>query len=148
MERGSIEKIGAVFAEMNRYFEERYRETFAIPEDALQERKSGSMRIATFRFNWVFGEADGYEYMEFYRFHRFGDEHARIWEDGTVEDLDTLETMYTYNPDIPGDEERKREESARRYESLLEELSGAGLLEKVPGHTAINTFLMLQKDEE
>lgn len=136
MERGSIDKIGATFTGMNRYFEERYRETFAIPEDALQERKNGSMRIATFQFNWVFGEADGYEYMEFYRFHRFGDEYARIWEDGTVEDLDTLETMYAYNPKIPGDEERKSEESAQRYENLLKELSEAGLLEEVPGHTA------------
>lgn len=142
MERGSIEKIGATFTGMNCHFEERYRETFAIPEDALQERKSGSMRIATFRFNWVFGEGDGYEYMEFYRFHRFGDEHARIWEDGTIEDLDILETMYTYDPKIPGDEERKREESAQMYESLLKELSEAGLLEEVPAHTAINTFLM------
>lgn len=148
MERGSIEKIGVTFAEMNRHFEERYRETFAIPEEALQERKSGTMRIATFQFNWVFGEAGGCEYMEFYRFHRFGDEHARIWEDGTVEQLDTLETMYAYDPKIPGDEERKREESAQRYESLLAELSEAGLLEEVPGHMAVNTFLVLQKEEE
>jgi hypothetical protein len=148
MEGGSIEKIGATFTEMNRHFEERYRETFAIPGDALQERKSGSMRIATFQFNWVFGEADGYEYMEFYRFHRFGDERARIWEDGTVEQLDTLETMYAYDPEIPGDEERKREESAQRYEGLLGELSEAGLLEKVPGHTAVNTFLVLRKENK
>jgi len=148
MERGSIERIGTTFAGMNRHFEERYRETFAIPEDALQERKRGSMRIATFQFNWVFGEADGYEYMEFYRFHRFGDEHARIWEDGTVEQLDVLETMFAYNPEIPGDEERKREESAQRYESLLRELSEAGLLEEVPGHTAINTYLVLRKESE
>jgi hypothetical protein len=133
---------------MNRHFEERYRETFVIPEDALQERKNGSMRIATFQFNWVFGEADGYEYMEFYRFHRFGDEHARIWEDGTVEDLDVLETMYTYNPEIPGDKERKEEESAQRYEILLGELSEAGLLEEVPGHTAMNTYLVLWKESE
>lgn len=133
---------------MNRHFEERYRETFVIPEDALQERKNGSMRIATFQFNWVFGEADGYEYMEFYRFHRFGDEHARIWEDGTVEDLDVLETMYTYNPEIPGDKERKEEESAQRYEILLGELSEAGLLEEVPDHTAMNTYLVLWKESE
>ncbi|MCK9307726.1 MAG: hypothetical protein CVV35_05025 [Methanomicrobiales archaeon HGW-Methanomicrobiales-6] len=148
MERGSIEKIGVTFTQMNRHFEERYRETFVIPEDALQERKNGSMRIATFQFNWVFGEADGYEYMEFYRFHRFGDEHARIWEDGTVEDLDVLETMYTYNPEIPGDKERKEEESAQRYEILLGELSEAGLLEEVPGHTAMNTYLVLWKESE
>lgn len=101
MERGSIEKIGAAFTGMNRSFEEGYRETFAIPEDALQARRSGSMRIATIQFNRVFGEAGGYEYMEFYRFHRFGDEHARIWEDGTVEELDTLETMFVYDPKIP-----------------------------------------------
>jgi hypothetical protein len=148
MERGSIEKIGVTLTQMNRNFEERYRETFVIPEDALQERKNGSMRIATFQFNWVFGEADGYEYMEFYRFHRFGDEHARIWEDGTVEDLDVLETMYTYNPEIPGDKERKEEESAQRYEILLGELSEAGLLEEVPGHTAMNTYLVLWKESE
>jgi len=148
MERGSIEKIGVTFTQMNRHFEERYRETFVIPEDALQERKNGSMRIATFQFNWVFGEADGYEYMEFYRFHRFGDEHARIWEDGTVEDLDVLETMYTYNPEIPGDKERKEEESAQRYEILLGELSEAGLLEEVPDHTAMNTYLVLWKESE
>ena len=134
------------FTEMNRHFEERYREAFTIPEETLQARKNGSMRIATFRFNWVFGETGGYEYVEFYRFHRFGEEHARIWEDGTVEDLDTLETMYAYDPKIPGDEERKREESARRYESLLAELSEAGLLEEVPAHTAINTFLMFQDE--
>lgn len=37
MERGSIEEIGATFTGMNRHFEERYRETFTMPEDALQE---------------------------------------------------------------------------------------------------------------
>lgn len=148
MEKGSIEKIGATFIEMNRHFEEGYRETFAIPEDALQERKNGSMRIAAFQFNWVFGKTDDYEYMEFYRFHRFGDEHARIWEDGTVEQLNTLETMFTYDPKVPGDKERKSEESARRYESLLGELSETGLLEVVPAHTAMNTYLVLRKEKE
>ena len=148
MEKGSLEKMGAAFTEMNRHFEEMYQATFAIPEEALRERKNGSMQVATFHFNWVFGEADGHEYLEFYRFHRFGDEHARIWEDGTVEDLDVLETMYTYNPEIPGDKERKEEESAQRYEILLGELSEAGLLEEVPGHTAMNTYLVLWKESE
>ncbi len=78
MERGPIEKIGAKFIEMNRHFEEMYQVPFAIPDEALRERKNGSMQVATFRFNWVFGEVDGCEYLESYRFHRFGDEHTRI----------------------------------------------------------------------
>ena len=106
------------------------------------------MQIANFLFNWVFGEAGGYEYMEFYRFHHFGDEHARIWEDGTIEQLDILETMYGYNPKIPGDEERKSEESARRYENLLKELAKAGLLEDMPYHKIMNSFLVLRKEEK
>ncbi|GLI46256.1 hypothetical protein [Methanoculleus bourgensis] len=147
MEKGSLEKIGAAFTEMNRHFEEMYQATFAIPEEALRERKNGSMQVAAFHVNWVFGEADGYEYLEFYRFHRFGDEHARIWEDGTIEQLDTLETMFAFDPKIPGDEERKSEESARRYENLLKELAEAGLLEEMPYHTMVNSFLVLRKEE-
>jgi hypothetical protein len=148
MVKGSMERIGATFREINRHFEESYRETFEIPMDALHERKSGSMRIANFQFNWVFGEADGYEYMEFYRFHHFGDEHARIWEDGAIEPLDTLETMYAYDPKVPGDGERKKEESARRYENLLKELSKIGLLEEMPCRAVINSYLVLRKDGE
>ncbi|NLM29781.1 MAG: hypothetical protein GX216_05035 [Methanomicrobiales archaeon] len=147
MEKGSIDKIGAKFIEMNRRFEEMYQVLFAIPEEALRERKNGSMQVATFRFNWVFGEVNGYEYLEFYRFHRFGDEHTRIWEDGTTEDLDTLESMYSYNPDIPGDEERKEKEMMECYERVLNDLAEAGLLGEVPHHTMMNTYLVLHDKE-
>jgi len=148
MERGSIEKMGAKFIEINRRFEEMYQVPFVIPEEALRERKNGSMQVATFRFNWVFGEVDGCEYLEFYRFHRFGDEHTRIWEDRRTEDLDTLETMYGFNPDIPGDKERKEKEMMECYERVLNDLAGAGLLGEVPHHTMMNTYLVLRDGEE
>jgi hypothetical protein len=56
--------------------------------------------------------------------------------------------MYGYNPKIPGDEERKSEESARRYENLLKELAKAGLLEDMPYHKIMNSFLVLRKEEK
>ena len=105
------------------------------------------MQIANFLFNWVFGEAGGYEYMEFYRFHHFGDEHARIWEDGTIESLDTLQTMYAYDLKIPGGQERKKKESAQRYENLLAEPREAGFLGKVPDRTTVNTCFRSSKSD-
>lgn len=147
MEKGSIEKIGATFIDMYRHFAERYQVPFAIPEEALQARRNGSMQVASFHFNWVFGEADGCEYLEFYRFHRFGDEHARIWEDGTVEDLDTLISMYGYDPNIPGDKKRKERAMMERYESMLNELARTGLLGEVPCHTMMNASLVLREEE-
>ena len=77
MERGPIEKIGAKFIEMNRHFEEMYQVPFAIPDEALRERKNGSMQVAAFRFNWVFGEVDGCEYLN-PTVSTAWDEHTRI----------------------------------------------------------------------
>lgn len=92
-------------------------------------------------------------YLEYYSFHRIGgDAHARIYETGEVERLDTLSTMHI----VTGDPEKDRQtvkEQEQRNRRLLEELDDAGLLAggPVPNSFTINAALVtgvLDSDED
>lgn len=81
---------------------------------------------------YVFGEGERGTFLEFYSFHRvWGDLHARIYEDGTVEGLDVLETALPISGDR--DEDRRRIEALnRRNRRLMRQLDDAGLLADGP----------------
>ena len=92
---------------------------------------------------YVFGEDDRGGFLEFYSFHRiWGDVHARIYEDGTVEHLDVLETAVATTGDR--DEDGRRVEAQNeRNRRLLRELDEAGLLSggPVPASFEINAAI-------
>ncbi|HEX2294085.1 MAG TPA: hypothetical protein VHN37_02120 [Actinomycetota bacterium] len=92
---------------------------------------------------YVVGEDDRGRFLEFYSFHRiWGDLHARIRADGTVEDLDVLETAVATTGD-PAEDRRLAEAQNRRNRRLLKELDEAGLLSggPVPASFEINAAL-------
>jgi hypothetical protein len=122
-----------------------------LPDENLRERRKGSLPYGSGgRLYYVFGEEDGREYLEYYAYHRMGDDHARIWEDGTFEGLDELCSMFGYSPDVPGDRERKEAEMQKRYQETLDDLVAKGLFddEPIPGSLAINSYLVLHGDDE
>ncbi len=95
------------------------------------------------RIRYAFGEGDNGAFLEFYSFHRvWGDLHARIHEDGTVEGLDVLETVVPTTGD-PDEDRRAVEQQNRRNRRLLKELDEAGLLSggPVPASFEINAAL-------
>ena len=58
--------------------------------------------------------------------------------------------MFGYNPDIPGDKERKEAEMQKRYRETLGDLIEKGLFEDepVPGSLAINSYLVLHGEDD
>jgi hypothetical protein len=81
---------------------------------------------------YVFGEDDRGRFLEFYSFHRiWGDLHSRIYEDGTVEGMDVLETATVATGD-PDEDKRLVEAQNERNRRLLKELDDAGLLSGGP----------------
>lgn len=101
---------------------------------------------------YVFGEDERGGFLEFYSFHRvWGDLHARIHEDGTVEGLDVLETAVPVTGD-PDEDRRVVEAQNERNQRLLRELDDAGLLSggPVPASFEINAALasgLLDRDD-
>ena len=92
---------------------------------------------------YVLGEDERGAFLEFYSFHRiWGDLHARIYEDGTVEPLDVLETAVATTGDADEDMRRIQAQN-RRNQELLRALDEAGLLSggPVPASFEINAAL-------
>ena len=138
----ALEAIEQAFAHRFKHFDLR------LPDENVRERRKGSIPYGSGRIYFVFGEEGGREYLEFYAYHRMGEDHARIYDDGDYIDLPELCSMFGYNPDIPGDKERKEAEMQHRYRETLDDLIAKGLFddEPVPGSLAINSYLVLHGD--
>jgi hypothetical protein len=64
--------------------------------------------------------------------------------------LPTLETAFAYNPNIPGDDERKRAENAKEYRKTLDDLNAKGMFSSggIPGSLVINSYIMGEEFEK
>ena len=136
----AMEKIQEAFAERFSHFDLR------LPDENVRERRKGSLPYGSGgRIYYVFGEEDGREYLEYYAYHRMGESHGRIDDDGTVVGLPELCSGFCYNPEIPGEKERKEAEMQREYRETLDDLIAKGLFddEPIPGSLAINSYLVL-----
>lgn len=117
------------------------------PRSGFVRQQDGSGRI-----RYVFGEGERGRFLEFYSFHRvWGDVHARIHEDGTVESLEVLETAVATTGDPNGDRSLVEAQN-RRNRRLLAELDDAGLLSggPVPASFQIDATLandLLDRDD-
>lgn len=141
----NLEKIQETFVERFSHFDLR------LPDDHLRNRRKGSIPYGgSGRIYFVFGREEEREYLEYYAYHRMGESHGRIWEDGTRESLPELCSMFGFDPKIPGDKERKEAEMQRRYRETLADLIAKGLFdgEPIPGSLGINSYLVLHGDDD
>ena len=138
----SLEKIQDAFIKEFEQFK------IKIPQENLQDRKSGSIPYGSGRIMFVFGVTDGIEFMEYYGHHRMGDCHGRIYGDGKFVSLPELPEFFGYDPKIPGDKEKKEKEYQEEYEKIYRELVETGLFsaEPVPNSLLINSYLRMKKD--
>jgi ribonuclease HII len=113
--------------------EARFAEYFAnwtihLPEGAVQLEEPGLIQQDGWVIRYVFGNDAGGSYLEFYATHRMtNDRRARIYGSGETSDLEALETMYGYDPKIPGDRDRAQRENRRRNTRVTKELEAHGL---------------------
>ena len=138
----SLEKIQDAFIKEFEQFK------INIPQENLQDRKSGSIPYGSGRIMFVFGAADGMEFMEYYGYHRMGDCRGRIYEDGKLMSLPELPSFFGYDPKIPGDKEKKEKDYQEEYEKINNELVKSGLLSAgpVPNSLLVNSYLRMKKD--
>ena len=54
--------------------------------------------------------------------------HARIYNDGAEESLETLKQFIAYSPDVPGDRERSTKDFASYNRELMNQLQCKGLI--------------------
>lgn len=143
-ERRSLKALEETFDRRFRNFPET-----RLPEENVRERRKGSLPYGSGRTFYVFGEENGREYLEFYAYHRMGDDPAKIYEDGEGVGLPELCSMYGYDPKVPGDKERKRAEMEKEYRETLQDLVVNGLFddEPVPNSLAINSYLALHGND-
>jgi hypothetical protein len=61
-----------------------------LPEEHFRERKKGRMPWGSGMVFYAFGEEDGREFLEYFRYHHMGEAYARIYDDGSIVELPTL----------------------------------------------------------
>jgi hypothetical protein len=140
----SLEEVQKVFMDKFRGF------NLKLPEENLRDRKPGSIPYGSGRILFVFGKERGMEYLEYYAHHRMGDSHGKIYENGERISLPELSSMFSYDPKIPGDEEKKKAEMEKSYRETFEDLERKGLLSAgpIPGSFLINAQLVMKKEEK
>jgi hypothetical protein len=99
-----------------------------LPKDAVQLEVPGLIQQDGWTIRYVFGRDTEGSYLEFYATHpTISDTRVRIYGSGEMEDLEALETTYSYDAKIPGDRERAARESRERNTRIAEELRALGL---------------------
>lgn len=79
----------------------------SLPIDSLANRAKGEILQNGWRIQYVFGSDERGEYLDFYARHRMtNDRHVRVYGDGTRIGLPSEVDFITYDPKVPGDEDR------------------------------------------
>jgi ABC-type sulfate transport system substrate-binding protein len=87
-------------------FKEIYPE-LSFPEGQVR----GTVESENLSVRYCFGEDEnGVPYLDIYSSNKMGSMHLRIKHNGETEALDTYQEGFSYDPDIPGDEERAQKE--------------------------------------
>ncbi|MGD9548265.1 MAG: hypothetical protein AB7V45_12065 [Candidatus Krumholzibacteriia bacterium] len=120
-----------------------------LPEDAVAIRRPGRILQAGWAIWYLFGKDEKGEYLDYYSAHRMtGDEHVRVYEDGSVLALDALVSMRLCSQDPAEDARLEAEHLAenRRIAAMLE-AKGFGITGDEPGGVRINRRLNLSDEE-
>lgn len=114
-----------------------------LPEKNLKKRCSGFIHDAGWLIQYCFGEDENGEYLDYYATHRMTDDsHVRIYEDGEIEDLPTLEGLLLLSDD-PEEANKIREDHDRHNREVV-----AILVNKGFDKFTINMYLNARLDKE
>lgn len=118
-----MNKIQRVFAQEFEHW------GIAIPDDALFQRRKGSISKGGWQINYIVDRDDKGLYLEYYACHRMtNDRHVKIYQDGTRQELDAPQEFYVFHDSIHGDKEKKEKEYYEHNRRVYEELKRKGLL--------------------
>lgn len=119
----SLEAIEQVFA--RKYQSSNLR----LPQDNVRERRKGRLKFGSGMVFYAFGEEDGREYLEYYQYHHMGEGHDRIYDDGTVVQLQTLDDIdVAYG--FSGTPEEEKAEMEREYRETVKSIYSHGLFDE------------------
>ncbi len=91
-----------------------------------ENEQRGTVELGADNIKYAFGKDEkGDAYLDTYSSHRMGSAHLRITHSGEVEVLDTYQEGFSYDAEIPGDEQRAEKEHRKHNERV-----GKLLLEK------------------
>jgi hypothetical protein len=87
-----------------------------LPRENVLERKNGSLRCGSGMLFYAFGTEADREYLEYYCYHHMGEGHARIYDDGTVVELPTLDDLDIASglPHVTAEEKVEMEDEYRK----------------------------------
>lgn len=99
----------------------------------------------------LFGNEDGREHLDYYAMHRMtNDRHVRRFADGTSEQLDAIQDMYSVSRDASVEEQaRGREEFRERNREIQRMLEEKGFRMTSSAHLSaqINRYLLTKSEE-
>lgn len=101
-----------------------------LPIESIEAGSKDNIVKHGWSISFLFGKKNGKEYLDYYAMHRMtNDSHVRIWESGTVTNLPAVFDVYGFNPDIPGDEEKKQQRYYSHNKKVKQLLIEKGLLQ-------------------
>lgn len=121
-----------------------------LPDEDVAQRRRGYIGKAGWAIWYLFDCNDRGEYVDYYASHRMtGDEHTRIYADGSTEELPYIGSSRFSSSDPVEDARLEAEYFARNREvaRMLEE-KGFGMTGNEPGGVAINRYLHLNPSDE
>lgn len=121
-EPGPLEAIEEAFARKYQSYNLR------LPKDNVRERRKGRLKCGSGMVFYAFGEEGGREYLEYYQYHHMGEGHDRIYDDGTVVQLQTLDDIDIASG-FTGTPEEERAEMEREYRKTVESIYTHGLFD-------------------
>ena len=85
--------------EFNKYFS---NWNIKLPEEDLDKRCRGFIQDSGWLIQYCFGKERELEYLDFYAAHRMTDDrHHRIYENGEIKDLPSLDSFYLADSEEP-----------------------------------------------
>jgi hypothetical protein len=113
-----------------------------VPPGVEAARARGTIHKRGWTIDYLFGEDGEGRYLEYYASHRMTtDSHERLYASGRIQDLDAIETMYFFDPEVPGSEENARRRNEEQNRIVAEELDQVGLYP----YGSINAYLATGK---
>lgn len=134
--------MAAFETEFNRRFQ---HWDIKLPDEDVALRRRGYIGQAGWAIWYLFDSDERGEYLDYYASHRMtGDEHTRIYADGTKKELPYIGSSRICSSDPVEDARLEAEYYARNREvaRMLEE-KGFGMTGNEPGGVAINRHLHL-----